>query len=91
MGRGPARPQNLEMMGRGQALPIIFLDVPPRPGHHIFEISRPAPARPSFFKILSPAHFQNTRPGPAHHNFQIGPARPDPDHWPMTNLDFTCF
>ena len=77
--------------GQGGAAHIEPTSHGPRPGlaHHIFEVSRPWPARPINFSKFS------DRPGPAHHifeilvpahrNFQIGPARPGPDQQPMTS------
>ena len=57
MGRGPARsgPSIFQMMGRGPARPIKFLDSGPRgPAHHIFEFSR---AGPDHRSMTSPFSF----------------------------------
>ena len=53
-------PSFFQMMGRGPARPIKFLDAGPRPvtAHHILEVLRPGQARPI-------AIFMSDRPGPA--------------------------
>ena len=88
-------------MGRGPARPIkISVDGPDRT-HHIFNFSRPGPARPINFSKVSaqpgparPIKFSkvSARYGPARQNFQIGPARPVPDKRPVTSpVFFTYF
>ena len=89
---GPAR-------GLGLAGPSIFIWwAAARPGPSTFQMKknswmpgrgpnrpinfsnyRPGPARPVTFSEIS------ARPGPTRHNFQIGPARPGPNHRPMTS------
>ena len=90
MGRSPARPTNFsnDEPRPGPAHQISVCWAAARPGHHIFEVSRPGPARPSYFRRFTarpgPArsiNFSNftARPGPAHYIFKIlGPAMTSP-------------